>query len=38
MLLSELIRKTTGKEADDYAKENLFAPLGIEYFWKRTCI
>ena len=36
MLLSELIRKTTGKEADDYAKENLFAPLGIEYFWKRT--
>jgi CubicO group peptidase (beta-lactamase class C family) len=36
MLLSELIRKTTGKEADDYAKEHLFAPLGIEYFWKRT--
>lgn len=36
MLLSELIRKTTGKEADDYAKEHLFTPLGIEYFWKRT--
>ena len=36
MLLSELIRKTTGKDADDYAKEHLFAPLGIEYFWKRT--
>jgi CubicO group peptidase (beta-lactamase class C family) len=36
MLLSALIRKTTGKEADDYAKENLFAPLGIEYYWKRT--
>jgi CubicO group peptidase (beta-lactamase class C family) len=35
MLLSELIRKTTGKEADDYAKQHLFAPLGIEYFWKR---
>jgi CubicO group peptidase (beta-lactamase class C family) len=36
MLLSELIRKTTGKEADDYARENFFAPLGIEYYWKRT--
>ena len=36
MLLSELIRKTTGKEADDYAKEHLFAPLGIDFYWKRT--
>lgn len=35
-LLSYIIRKTTGKEADDYAREHLFAPLGIEYFWKRT--
>lgn len=35
-LLSCLIRKTTGKEADDYAKERLFAPLGIEFYWKRT--
>ena len=36
MLLSELIRKTTGKEADDYAREHLFAPLGIKHYWKRT--
>jgi CubicO group peptidase (beta-lactamase class C family) len=35
-LLSYIIRKATGKEADDYAREHLFAPLGIEYFWKRT--
>ena len=35
-LLSYLIWKATGKQADDYAKEHLFAPLGIEYFWKRT--
>jgi CubicO group peptidase (beta-lactamase class C family) len=35
-LLSYLIRKATGQQADDYAKEHLFAPLGIEYFWKRT--
>lgn len=36
MLLSELLRRTTGRQADDYAKEHLFGPLGIEYFWKRT--
>jgi CubicO group peptidase (beta-lactamase class C family) len=35
-LLSYLIRKTTGKETDDYAKEHLFAPLGIDFYWKRT--
>ena len=35
-LLSYLLTKTTGKAADDYAKEKLFAPLGIEFFWKRT--
>ena len=35
-LLSYLIQKTTGKEADDYAKEHLFTPLGIDYYWKRT--
>jgi len=35
-LLSYLLWKTTGKPADDYAKEHLFAPLHIEYFWKRT--
>jgi CubicO group peptidase (beta-lactamase class C family) len=35
-LLSYLIKKTTGLEADDYAKRQLFDPLGIEYAWKRT--
>ena len=35
-LLSYLIRKATGREADEYAKEHLFGPLGIEYAWKRT--
>jgi CubicO group peptidase (beta-lactamase class C family) len=35
-LLSYLIRKTTGEEADDYAREHLFTPLGIHYAWKRT--
>ena len=35
-LLSYLIWKTTGKPADDYAKEHLFAPLGIGFYWKRT--
>ena len=37
MLLSAIIQKTTGKTADDYAKEHLFAPLGIDaFYWKRT--
>jgi CubicO group peptidase (beta-lactamase class C family) len=35
-LLSYLIKKVSGKEADDYAKEHLFGPLGVEYAWKRT--
>jgi CubicO group peptidase (beta-lactamase class C family) len=35
-LLSYLIWKTTGSQADDYAKEHLFSPLGIESYWKRT--
>ncbi len=35
-LLSYLIWKTTGRQADDYAKEHFFAPLGIESYWKRT--
>jgi CubicO group peptidase (beta-lactamase class C family) len=36
MLLSYLLTKTTGKPADDYAREHLFGPLGIEFYWKRT--
>jgi CubicO group peptidase (beta-lactamase class C family) len=36
-LLSYIIRKATGKNADDYADEHLFAPLGIEHYaWKHT--
>ena len=35
-LLSYILKKATGQEADDYAKAHLFAPLGIESFWKRT--
>ena len=36
-LLSYLIKKTTGMQADDFAVHYLFQPLGIEkYFWKRT--
>ncbi len=35
-LLSYVIRKATGMPADDYAKEHLFAPLGIAFYWKRT--
>jgi CubicO group peptidase (beta-lactamase class C family) len=36
-LLSCLLTKTTGKPADDYAKEHLFGPLGIkDFYWKRT--
>jgi CubicO group peptidase (beta-lactamase class C family) len=36
-LLSYLIRKTTGREAHEYAREHLFAPLGIErFYWKTT--
>jgi CubicO group peptidase (beta-lactamase class C family) len=36
-LLSYILKTATGKEVDDYAKEHLFDPLGIEdYYWKRT--
>ena len=37
MLLSEMIRKSTGLEVDDFGQKYLFEPLGIsEYYWKRT--
>jgi CubicO group peptidase (beta-lactamase class C family) len=36
MLLSAALQKATGRTADDYAREHLFAPLGMEYYWKRT--
>jgi len=36
-LLSAIIKKTTGKYIDDYAREVLFGPLGIDDFhWKKT--
>ncbi len=35
-LLSYIFRKATGKDMEEYAAANLFAPLGItNYFWKR---
>jgi len=34
-VLGEIIRKTTGLRADDFAREYLFSPLGItDYKWK----
>jgi CubicO group peptidase (beta-lactamase class C family) len=36
-LLSYIFRVATGKDIEEYAAQNLFAPLGIEhYFWKRS--
>jgi CubicO group peptidase (beta-lactamase class C family) len=35
-LLSYILKKATGMEADEYARERLFKPLGIESYWKRT--
>ena len=35
-LLAYIFRKATGKDIEEYAATNLFAPLGItNYFWKR---
>ena len=37
MLLSGIIRTATGQFIDDYARVQLFAPLGIrDFHWKRT--
>jgi CubicO group peptidase (beta-lactamase class C family) len=36
-MLVEILKKATGKQADDYAAEHLFKPLGItKFYWKRT--
>ena len=36
-LLSGVLARATGKPCDDYAREHLFGPLGIDAFeWKRT--
>jgi CubicO group peptidase (beta-lactamase class C family) len=35
-LLAEVLRQAAGKQADEYARERLFGPLGIEsFYWKR---
>lgn len=36
-LLAAVLKKATGKHADEYAALHLFGPLGIEHsYWKRT--
>ena len=36
-LLSYLFQKATGNDIEEYARQHLFVPLGIErYYWKRT--
>jgi hypothetical protein len=35
-LLAHIFERETGKDIEHYGAKYLFAPLGIEYFWKRT--
>jgi CubicO group peptidase (beta-lactamase class C family) len=35
-LLAHIFKKVTGSSVDQYAAENLFKPLGIQYFWKHS--
>ncbi len=36
-LLAQVLKKATGKQADEYAREHLFEPLGIKnFYWKHT--
>jgi CubicO group peptidase (beta-lactamase class C family) len=36
-LLSAMLAQATGRLPDDYAREHLFSPLGIDrFYWKRT--
>lgn len=36
-LLAHILFKATGRQADDYAADHLFGPMGIRrFFWKRT--
>lgn len=35
-LLAYVFEKETGQDIEKYGAKYLFAPLGIEYFWKRT--
>jgi CubicO group peptidase (beta-lactamase class C family) len=37
VLLAQILLEATGRHADDYAREHLFGPLGIErFYWKKT--
>ncbi len=37
MLLDQILFKATGKRADEYGRERLFGPLGIDdFYWKIT--
>jgi CubicO group peptidase (beta-lactamase class C family) len=36
-ILSHVLLKATGRTADEYAREHLFEPIGIErFYWKKT--
>jgi CubicO group peptidase (beta-lactamase class C family) len=35
-LLAHIFEQETGQDIEQYGAKYLFAPLGIEYFWKRT--
>ena len=35
-LLAHIFEQETGKDIEQYGAQYLFAPLGIEHFWKRT--
>jgi CubicO group peptidase (beta-lactamase class C family) len=35
-LLAYIFQKETGQDIEKYGAKYLFAPLGIEYYWKRT--
>lgn len=36
-ILAHILLRATGRQADDYAREHLFGPLGIDrFYWKRT--
>ncbi len=37
MLLAHILVQATGRQIDDYAREHLFGPLGIDdFYWKKT--
>jgi CubicO group peptidase (beta-lactamase class C family) len=36
ILLAYIFQKVTGQDIDAYGERYLFAPLGIEHYWKRT--